>query len=87
MIRLFVCIECQHIFDEDEVATWKEDRGECWGSPCYEKVSGCPKCHGSYVKAYQCDSCGEWINDTYVITDDDKKYCCDCYRVVELGDK
>ena len=87
MIILYVCLECQHVFDEDEIATWEEDQGEYWGVPCYEELCGCPKCGGSFVETYQCDSCDEWINGPYIKTDDDKRYCGDCYQLMNLGDE
>lgn len=42
------CLDCGRIFDEDEIAYWEEYRGEFWGSPAYETVSGCPSCYGDY---------------------------------------
>ena len=54
------CIECGHIFEEDEKAEWHESRGEFWGFPCEEKMVGCPKCHGVYEEAAECTECGEW---------------------------
>ena len=87
MIILFVCLECQHIFDEDEVAIWKEGRGEYWGTPCSEELNGCPKCRGSFVKAHKCDCCEEWIDNFYMKTDDGKRYCLNCYQVMDLGEE
>ena len=40
------CGDCGKVFDEGEIITWREDRGEFWGMPCYETLSGCPFCHG-----------------------------------------
>lgn len=82
---MFVCIECQTIF-EDPIKI-EEDRGEYFGFPAHEDFYVCPKCKGNYVEAHRCDSCGEWIDDTYIKTDDDKRYCSNCYRVAELGDE
>ena len=48
MVILFICIECEYVFDEDDIAIWQESRGEYWGTPCYENVSGCPRCKGDY---------------------------------------
>ena len=87
MIILFVCLECGHLFEEDDVAVWEESRGEYWGTPCYEEVTGCPHCKGDYVKTYRCDCCEEWITDTYIKTDDDKRYCSHCYTKIELGNE
>lgn len=57
---MFKCDDCGHIFEEGEQAVWEESRGEFWGVPCYEKVSGCPICHGDYDEASECKKCGEW---------------------------
>ena len=64
-----ICLDCWHVFEDDEVATWREYVGECWGRPAYEPTSGCPKCHGDYVKAKKCEKCGEYVPD-YELDDD-----------------
>jgi len=45
---MYRCKDCGNIFDEDEVAKWDEDRGEFWGFPCSESMTGCPLCYGAY---------------------------------------
>ena len=82
-----VCIECGHIFDEEDAVMYKEDMGEYWGAPCYEYVRGCPHCKGDYVEAHKCACCDEWIIGIYIKTDDNKRYCEDCYHTMELGDE
>lgn len=75
---MYKCLECGHVFDEEDVAEWEESRGEYWGSPCYEKMSGCPVCHGEYEEAKICLICGRLCNDSeinYGICDD----CIDSY--------
>lgn len=57
---MYKCVECDHIFEEGEQAEWYEDRGEFWGTPCSERVSGCPKCRGSYEEVFECKRCGAW---------------------------
>lgn len=42
----FVCYDCGIEFDEP--IEWMEYRGECHGSPSYEKTYGCPICQGSF---------------------------------------
>lgn len=49
---MYKCSECEAIFTEDEVATWEESRGEFWGMPCYEKVTGCPYCFSGAYEVY-----------------------------------
>ena len=69
-----ICLWCGKVFEDDDVAHWQEDRGECWGVRCYETVSGCPNCHGDYVEAVKCEKCGEYVPedevDQYGICDD-----------------
>lgn len=76
---MYKCIECGHVFDEEDVAEWEEARGEYWGTPCSEKMSGCPVCHGAYEKVSRCEICGKpCIEDelNYGICDD----CIDSYK-------
>ena len=44
----YKCLSCGHVFEEGEQACWTESRGEYWGSPCYETMSGCPVCKEEY---------------------------------------
>ena len=67
---MFKCVDCGHIFAEGEQDTWYEDRGEFWGVPCSERVSGCPTCRGDYEEVHRCKRCDEWhfddeLNDGY----------------------
>ena len=57
---MYKCIECGNLFEEGEQAVWYEDRGEFWGVPCSEKMTGCPKCHGEFDEATECEECGGW---------------------------
>ena len=54
----YKCLECGHIFEEGEQARWSESRGEYWGSPCSENMSGCPRCKGDYEETTPCEICG-----------------------------
>lgn len=83
MIILFVCLECNELFEEPTY--WEETHG--LSSPPYERWSGCPYCKGDYVEAHRCDCCEDWITGTYITTDDDKRYCSHCYTKVELGNE
>jgi hypothetical protein len=84
---MFICLECEHVFDENEVVYWEEDRGEFWGVSCSEPMSGCPHCGGGYVKTYECDCCHNWISGSYIKTDDGKRYCENCYVVMDLEEE
>ena len=79
---MFVCLECGNVFDEDEIVYWTERHGLEYGG---ESWSGSPCCKGSYVDAYKCDCCGEWITDTYVEIDD-QRYCEDCFTIRNISD-
>lgn len=49
---MLYCTECGAVFDESDLATWEESRGEFWGQPCYETLSGCPCCSCTDVINY-----------------------------------
>ena len=53
----YKCLKCGHIFEEGEQAVWKESRGEFWGMPCHEVMSGCPICRSEYGKTNRCSIC------------------------------
>lgn len=55
---MYKCLECGHLFEEGEQKKRKENRGEYWGSPCYEEMSGCPLCNGAYEETTACKICG-----------------------------
>lgn len=80
---MFVCLECGHVFPEP--AYWEEKHG--LDTPPYEHWSGCPKCCGGYVPTHRCDCCDEWIVDSYIKTDDGKRYCGNCFLNYELGEE
>ena len=70
-----ICLDCWHVFEDDDIATWSESRGEYWGMPCHEDMCGCPKCHGDFVDAVKCKKCGEYVPDYEV---DDDGVCDEC---------
>lgn len=80
---MFICYECLKVFDEPKI--WVEKHG--LNTPPYEHYSGCPSCGGAYTEAHRCECCDEWIDDVYIKTEDDKRYCLECYRVYHLGDE
>lgn len=72
---MLICLECGKTFEEDEIKHWKEDRGEFWGFPSYENMSGCPHCQGDYEEAYECENCGKY----FTLDELDENYLCeDC---------
>lgn len=83
---MFICCDCGSSFHEP--VQWVEDRGECFGSPAYEQLSGSPCCYGAYVKAFRCSCCDEWITtEDYIKTNDGERYCEDCFQHMKLGDE
>lgn len=69
---VFRCNDCGHIFDEGEEYTWQESRGEFWGSPCSETLSGCPICKESYSEVFPCKICGSYA------CEDGEDFCENC---------
>lgn len=55
---MYKCLDCGHIFEDGEEATWSESRGEYHGVPCSEVVYGCPICRGVFAKTVKCEICG-----------------------------
>lgn len=83
----FICLECGYVFDEDDISVWREGRGEYWGTPCSEEMSGCPRCQGEYAKTYKCDRCDEWITGSYIKLESGERICEHCYTTYELGEE
>ena len=72
------------MFEDDEIAHWRESRGEFWGSPAYETMSGCPRCQGDYEEAYECENCGKY----FTLDELDENYLCeDCRENEEDSDE
>ena len=69
---MYRCNECGHLFEEGEQARWSESRGEFWGTPCSEEMSGCPLCKGDYEEIKPCKICGSYEHDA------DEEYCERC---------
>ena len=77
-----ICLECGEVFDDDEIAYWEERRGEFWGFPAYETMSGCPHCKGDYVEAYECENCGKY----FTLDELDENHLCEDCREDEEED-
>lgn len=71
------CDECGHVFADEDIARWKEDRGEHFGFPCQEELCGCPMCNGSFSELEACDLCEEEV----IEEDSKERFCEDCKRV------
>lgn len=70
------CTDCGHTFEDGELAKWEENRGEFWGSPCSETVSGCPICKGDYEEIFECEGCGHYLGKEDLYGD----FCDDCLK-------
>lgn len=79
----YVCCSCGNVFDEDEIESWVEYHGLDYGG---ERWSGSPCCRESYVRARECDCCGEYISTDQYVVIDDNKYCWDCVTIKSLSD-
>ena len=56
---MYICTQCNHIFEEGEEKIIRENHGEYFGFPAYEEYSICPVCGGQYDEAVDCSICGE----------------------------
>ena len=71
MTDLLKCSECGTIFAEEDLIVEEEYRDEAYGSPCYEKMTYSPCCHGDYTEQVEdssqmwfCKCCGKvYTND------------------------
>lgn len=59
---MYRCNECGHLFEDGEQRTYRENVGECHGSPSYQEFSVCPVCGGDYEEVNPCKICGSYDN-------------------------
>ena len=78
----FVCVECGCVFQEPK--HYIETHG--LDTPPYEHFTVCPHCGGAFVEAHRCDCCGEFITADYVVVQDGKRYCEECYSIRNIED-
>ena len=71
-MAMYKCDDCGHLFEDGEQATWKEYRGEYWGTDAYEEMCGCPICKGDFTEIEPCPICGTYEYDV------DETYCDEC---------
>lgn len=76
---MYICIECDHVFEEGEERVRNEDRNECHGSPSYEKYRVCPECGGDYDEAVRCEECGHYAPKSEL----ESGLCSDCVKKAE----
>lgn len=68
----YKCINCNHVFEDGEEQRWTESRGEFWGSPCCEEMSGCPVCGCGFEEVKPCKLCGGYSSEMT------GEYCSEC---------
>lgn len=71
---VYKCCECGHMFEDGEQAVWEEARGEFWGFPAKETMTGCPLCKGSYEQTVPCEHCGSMHLEEELV----EGWCEDC---------
>lgn len=84
---MLICLECGHVFDEEDVDVVRSYLGECWGQDCYESEACSPCCHDDFTEAYECDCCGEWITESYIKLDNGQRICQNCYCHYDIGEE
>lgn len=57
---MYICTQCNHIFEEGEGKVIKENQGECFGYSAVESYTVCPICEGKYEEAVKCSICEEY---------------------------
>lgn len=88
------CLECGHIFEEGEQATWYEHHPYGMGTAS-EEFLGCPICRGSYEETKQCKICGgEFLEDELLggcvcdeCVEEYKRDLKTCYAISETAPK
>ena len=58
---MFRCNNCGCEFEE--LAYWEESRGEYWGTPCSERMCGCPNCYDDDIDEIREDDEDEYNDD------------------------
>lgn len=71
----YLCLDCGMLFDEPRKC--RETHG--LDTPPYEYFYVCPNCEGSFIKAFKCDMCGDYITEAYIELVDGKRVCRNCY--------
>lgn len=82
VIKIFVCLNCQHLFENPKKII--ETHGFTDG--VYENQYCCPRCNGSFVETDFCDCCGKYITGKYIKTKQGNKFCEHCYTEYKLTD-
>ena len=73
---MYICLDCDNIFSAPR--QFVETHG--FDEPPYEEYLGCPYCGGTYIEAYECDRCGQYIIGDYIELNDGSLICDNCYE-------
>jgi RecJ-like exonuclease len=71
---MYKCVACGHLFEDGEQKTYRENMGECHGSPAYQEFSVCPICGEDYEEVKPCKICGSYEHET------DNGFCEECQK-------
>lgn len=88
------CLECGHIFENGEQATWYEHHPYGMGTAS-EEFSGCPLCKGNFEETKQCKICGGEFLENELLGDcvcedcvkEHKRDLKTCYAISETAEK
>ena len=68
---MLICVNCEKVFNEDEIKVVTEPHGEQFGV--------CPGCSEDYEEAVRCEGCDEWrLEDDCIDTGNGETYCEGC---------
>lgn len=74
---MYRCLDCGHVFEEGEQKVYRENVGECHGTPAYQEFSVCPVCGEDYEEVKPCKICGSYEHET------DEDFCDECQKDVK----
>lgn len=74
---MYKCVACGHLFEDGEQKTYRENMGECHGSPAYQEFSVCPICGEDYEEVKPCKICGSYEHET------GEDFCDECQKDVK----
>lgn len=71
---MYKCVACGHLFEDGEQKNYRENVGECHGSPAYQEFSVCPVCGEDYEEVKPCKICGSYEHKH------DEEFCKECQK-------
>lgn len=82
---MLICKQCERTFDEEEIATIKDDRGYCGDARAYEDVAVCPYCGADDIEeAVECVICKEYTDKDHTFKTDNGHICEYCLKAVNI---